>query len=374
MSHDDSPRTYQESPHQANLSRRDVGKRLGLLGATLLLDGCESLSPLTFPTFGKRSDFDPALLTPDQFSAQVGTVEVARANVGGGIEPMADFMRRFLFHSPRLHKASRSGGLIGSVFYNPNPAAIASAVALQMVPGKGEAKFLHNDLGVMAATQYVQDGAKSFVAIFPNSASFIGDAIHKDRAIIQLVLTGALPSAKIVCTNQDLESLIGRQLTFASQIVHGIRCGASLPSIRSTGIWTTEQTARIPEGTVSLALAGILIHLEIAGQEVKLLTPAAPNVRPTGWQDVSDAYRNFAVGQLIETEQALAQYVPRNAFEQSVASATLAEYHPYLTDLKKRLDWGHTCVQVYTVQKQEGRADLLAQSVFIHKEGARTRL
>jgi hypothetical protein len=261
------------------------------------------------------------------------------------------------------------------VLYNPKPATIASAVKLQLARGKGEPELLHNDLGTMAATQYAQFGARTFVAVFPNSASIVGDAIHKDRSLLQLVLTGNLPSEKIVCTNQDLESLIGRQLTFASQMVRGVRCGTALPSIHSTAIWTAEQESqRIPEDTISLALAGALIRLEITGHEVRAITPANPRKRPTGWQNVSEAYRNFAVGQMIEAERALADHASRNAFEKAVASAVLGEYKPYLDDVMQRLDWGHTCVKTYSDQKQDGRADLLAQPVFVHSVRARKQL
>lgn len=359
----------------SNLSRRDFCKGLGLMGATLLLGGCESFPRLAPPSLGTEADMDPTLLTPGQFAEKAGTVEAARANAARGIEAPNEFIQRFLLHSPRVRAASRPGGPIGSVLYNPKPATIASAVKLQLARGKGEPELLHNDLGTMAATQYAQFGTRTFVAVFPNSVSIVGDAIHKDRSLLQLVLTGNLPSEKIVCTNQDLESLIGRQLTFASQMVHGVRCGTALPSLQSTAIWTAEQESpRIPEGTISLSLATALIRLEITGQEVRAITPANPRKRPTDWQDVSEAYRNFAVGQMIEAEAALANHAPRNAFEKTVASTVLGEYKPYLDDIMQRLDWGHTCVKVYGDQKQDGRADLLAQPVFVHSVRARKQL
>jgi hypothetical protein len=346
-----------------------------LTSIALLLGGCESLPWLAFQERGGEPSSAPALLTPDQFAEKAGTVETARAHAARGIEAPSEFIQRFLLHSPRVHAASRPGGLIGSVLYNPKPATIASAVKLQLVRGKGEPELLHNDLGTMAARQYAQFGARTFVAVFPNSVSIVGDAIHTDRSLLQLVLTGNLPSEKIVCTNQDLESLIGRQLTFASQMVQGVRCGTAMPPIGSTAIWTAEQESqRTPEGTISLALASALIRLEITGREVRAITPASPRQRPTGWQDVSDAYRNFAVGQMIEAERALTDYAPRNALEKAVASAALGEYKPYLDDVKQRLDWGHTCVKVYGEQKQDGRADLLAQPVFVHSVGARKQL
>ncbi|TAL11885.1 MAG: hypothetical protein EPO02_03225 [Nitrospirae bacterium] len=345
------------------------------MGATLFLSGCEGLPRLALPEFGEAPNVDPAALTPEQFAAKGGTVELARSNAARGVEAPNEFIQRFLLHSPRVHAASRPGGPIGSVLYNPKPATIASAVKLQLTRGKGEPELLHNDLGTMAATQYAQYGARTFAAVFPNSVSIVGDAIHRDRSLIQLVLTGNLPSDKIVCTNQDLESLIGRQLTFASQMVHGIPCGTGLPTIRSTTIWAAEQESqRIPEGTISLALASALIRLEITGHEVRAITPANPRKRPAGWQDVSEAYRNFAVGQMIEAEQALADYAPRNAFEKTVAAAVLGETKPYLDDVMKRLDWGHTCVKTYSDQKQDGRSDLLIQPVLAHRVGARKQL
>ncbi len=345
------------------------------MSIALLLGGCESLPRPGFQSRAGETTDDLGLLTPEQFTAKAGTVETARANAARGIEAPNEFIQRFLLHSPRVRAASRPGGSIGSVLYNPKPATIASAVKLQLARGRGEPELLHNDLGTMAAAQYAQFGARTFVGVFPNSASIVGDAIHKDRSLLQLVLTGNLPSEKIVCTNQDLESLIGRQLTFASQMVHGVRCGTAMPSIQSTAIWTAEQESqRIPEGTISLALASALIRLEITGHEVRAITPANPRKPPTGWQDVSEAYRNFAVGQMIEAEQAVLQYAPRNAFEKTVASSVLGEYKPYLDDIMQRLDWGHTCVKVYDDQKQDGRADLLVQPVFVHNVRARKQL
>lgn len=364
-----------EPAMRSGLSRREVCTGFGLLGALLLLGGCESLPRFRFPESGSRPNLDPALITPDQFAEKAGTVETARANAAGGIEESNEFIRRFLLHSPRVHAASRPGGTIGSVLYNPKPATVASAVKLQMAGGKGEPALLHNDLGTMAATQYAQYGSRTFASIFPNVVSIVGDDIHKDRALIQLVLTGNLPSERIVCTNQDLESLIGRQLTFASQLVHGVRCGTGMSSIQGAAIWTADPDAHhIPESAVSLALAGALIRLEMTGSEVRAITPANPRARPTGWQNVSEPYRNFAVGQLIEACQAVASHVPRNAYEKAVAATVLGEYTPYLDDIRKRLDWGHTCVKTYSDQKQDGRADLLMQPVFAHSVRARKQL
>lgn len=364
-----------ESSIPSGLSRREVCKGLGLMGATLLIGGCEGLPHLDFQKRGGEANPDPDLLMPDQFAEKAGTVELARSNAARGIEAPNEFIQRFLLYSPRVHTASRPGGPVGSVLYNPKPATIASAVKLQLARGKGEPELLHNDLGTMAAAQYAQYGSRSFAAVFPNAVSIVGDAIHKDRSLIQLVLTGNLPSEKIICTNQDLESLIGRQLTFASQMVQGVRCGTGLPTIGNTAIWTAEQESRhLPEGTISLALASTLIRLEITGHEVRAITPTDPRKRPTGWQDVSESYRNFAVGQMIEAEQALVDYAPRNVLEKAVVASVLGESTPYLDDVMKRLDWGHTCIKTYSDQKQDGRADLLMQPVLAHSIGARKQL
>ena len=370
-----NPGLNREPAIRSHLSRREVCKGLTLMGAALLLGGCESLPWLASQTRGAQPGINPAALTPDQFAEKAGTVEAARANAARGIEAPYEFLQRFLLHSPRIHTASRTGGPIGSVLYNPKPATIASAVKLQMARGRGEPELLHNDLGTMAAAQYTQYGSRTFASIFPNAVSIVGDAIHKDRALIQLVLTGSLPSERIVCTNQDLESLIGRQLTFASQLVHGVRCGTAMSSIQGASIWTAAPDShRIPENAISLALAGALIRLEMTANEARAITPVNPRVRPTGWQDVSEPYRNFAVGQLIEACQAVASHSPRNAYEKAVAATVLGEYAPYRDDIMKRLDWGHTCVKTYSEQKKDGRADVLSQPVFAHSVGARKQL
>src|SRR5713226_7264886 len=176
----------------SGLSRRELCKGLGLMGAALLLGGCESLPRLAFQDRGGEASLDPSLITLDQFAEKVGTVEITRANAARGIEAPNEFIQRFLLHSPRVHAASRPGGPIGSVLYNPRPATIATVVKLQLTRGKGEPEMLHNDLGTMAATQYAQYGSRSFVAVFPNSVSIVGDAIFKDHSLLQLVLIGNL--------------------------------------------------------------------------------------------------------------------------------------------------------------------------------------
>ena len=148
-----------------------------------------------------------------------------------------------------------------------------------------------------------------------------------------------------------------------------------MSSIQGASIWTADpDSPRIPESAVSLALAVALIRLEMTVHEVRAITPVNPRVRPTGWQDVSEPYRNFAVGQLIEACQAVASHSPRNAYEKTVVSAVLGEYAPYRDDIMKRLDWGHTCVKTYSEQKKDGRADVLSQPVFAHSVGARKQL
>jgi hypothetical protein len=178
--------------------------------------------------------------------------------------------------------------------------------------------------------------------------SIVGDGIHKNRSLLQLVVNGTLPSEKIVCTNQDLENLIGRQLTFASQMVNGIRCGSTLPPLHNTAIWTADQGLQAPpERTVSLALASALLRLEVAGESVRMITPAARRQRPTGWQDVSEAYRNFAVGQLIEAEQAVAQCSSRSlriATPRESNSKKLRRLDACCGSVERRVR-GHRCVQ-----------------------------
>ena len=345
------------------------------MGIALLLEGCESFPWHGLQEFGGARTQPGSLLTPKQFEAKVGSVEEARAQIARGIDSPSAFVQRFLTNSPRIQTASKSGGTVGSVLYNPRPAAIASAVKFQLARGKGEPELLHNDLGEMAAAQYARYGQRTFAAVFPSTVSIIGDGIHKDRALLQLVVNGNLPSEKIVCTNEDLESLIGRQLTFASQMVHGLRFGHGIAPISGTAIWTDErEQQKTPEGAIRLSLVSDLIRLEVAGKEVKAITPPDPREHPTGWQKVSEAYRNFAVGQLIEAERAVARDRPHNALEKTIVDFALGEYQPYLADVKKRLDWGHKCNEVYRDQKQDGRADLLTQPVLVHSEGARKKL
>lgn len=358
-------------PHHSALSRREACKGLGLLGAALLLEACGS-----FPTLGIQAPRgltvrNPEPLTSEQFHARAGTVEEARVKATLGNEAIDEFIEDFLLLSPRIQAATEAG-LIGSVFYNPSPASIATAVRFQLAREQWEPELLHNDLGKMAALQYKRLGPRSFAAIFPNTASLVGENIHKDRSILQLVVHGNLPPEAIVRTNQDLESLIGRQLTLAHQIVHGIRWGKGNAPLRSAHIWDDDR--HIPERTVSLALVKTLVRLEVAGVEVRAITPADPHEEPSGWQQVSAAYRNFAVGQLIEAEQAVAQHAPRNTFEQTIRTHVLAEYQPYLVQVRQRLEWGSACHEAYAGQKQESRADILAQPVFIPYEGMSKRL
>lgn len=345
------------------------------MGVGLLLGGCESFPWRGFQGLGDERSPGVTPLAPERFASTVGTVEEARDRITRGLESPNAFIQRFLSYSPRIQAASKSGGTVGSVLYNPRPATVASAVKFQLTRGRGEPELLHDDLGEMAASQYARFGQRTFATVFPNTVSIIGDSIHKDRSLLQLIINGNLPSEKIVCTNEDLESLIGRQLTFAFQLVHGIRYGAGTAFIKGASIRADEgdgQTA--PEGTIGIELASNLIRLEVTGKEVKAMTPSNPSERPAGWQKVSAAYRNFAVGQLIEAERAVAQYTPRNGLEKTIVTNTLNEYRPYLEEIKKRLEWGHTCTEEYRIQKQEGRVDLLIQRVLLHHEGARRQL
>ena len=363
--------------HLPDLSRRGFCKGLGLVSAAVLLGGCERLLFVRTDDGDGETRQGQTLLSPKQFASTVGTVEEARDNIARGVESPSAFLERFLAHSPRIQAASMAGGTIGSVLYNPRPEALASAVKLQLSRGRGEPELLHNDLGQMAAEQYARFGKKSFAAVFPSTASIIGETIHKDRSLLQLCINGNLPSEKIVCTNEDLDSLIGRQLTFASQMVHGVRCGtgAGTAPIKGPAIRMDEgEPQNADDGTVGITLVSDLIRLEVTGNEVKAITPLNAGERPEGWQTVSAAYRNFAVGQLIEAERAVAQHTPRTRLEKIIVTAALNEYRPYLEEIKKRLDWGHTCTEEYKIQKQEGRADLLVQRVLLHHEGARKQL
>jgi hypothetical protein len=174
-----------------------------------------------------------------------------------------------------------------------------------------------------------------------------------------------LPPDKIVQTNQDLESLLGRQLTFARLMVNGLPSGNGTEAIRRNDIWINNQEGKpIPDKTVSVTLVSELVRLEMAGSEVRAITPADAGARPEGWQNVSEAYRNFAVGQMLEAESLVAKYGPRNALEQTVKANSLSEYRPYLIEIKKRLNWGESHAALYESQKH-GRVDLITQQIFL---------
>src|SRR6266508_3734033 len=342
----------------ADLSRREACQRLGLMGMAILLGG-----GIVSPKSGKAGSYPPPL-TPEQFEELVGTVKETRAKAVGAPEATADFIRCFVRCSPRLLAAKRPGGVIGSIFVDPTPKAIELAVNLQMSRARGEPAVLE-DLGKLAGRHYWRRRHRYFVLTVPNTVQLFGDSLHKNRFLLQMAVSSELPPDKIVQTNQDLESLIGRQLTFARLMVNGLPSGNGTEPIRRNDIWIDDQEGNtIPDKTVSVTLVSDLIRLEMAGSEVRAITPADAGVRPEGWQNVSEEYRNFAVGQMIEAESLVAKYEPRNAFEQTIKANILSKYRPHLREIKKRLNWGESQTELYESQKH-GKVDLITQQIFL---------
>ncbi len=357
-----------DTRHPSKLSRRDFGRSLGLVGVAILLGGCEGFPFLRLRDHGGETSRGQTFLAPEEFKEEVGAFEEIRLcdKMARDMWAPNACLQRFLIHSPRIQMAT-AGGIIGSVLNNPTPVIMESAIKLQLARSREEPQLLHNDLGKMAATQYAQLAPRAFAAVFPNNVSLIGDRIHKGRSILQLAISGKLPSEKIVRTNEDLESFLGRQLTFADLMVHGVYYGRGITPIKSTDIRVADHKGqRTPEGTVSLSLVAHLIRLVVAGEEVLAITPFDPHDRPIGWQNVSGEYRNFAVGQLLEAELNVAEHIPRNNIEKAIVAAALGEYSPCLADVKERLGWDHTCNEIYQDQKQDGRADLMVQPVILH--------
>ena len=362
--------------HRSELSRRAFCKGLGLIGVAVLLGGCEGFPVMRLRDPGSETSQGQTFLTPEEFKEEVGSFEEIRLCDKMARDAWAPnaCLQRFLIHSPRIQMAT-AGSIIGSVLNNPTPVIVESAVKLQLARARGEPELLHNDLGKMAATQYKQWAPYAFASVFPNNVYLIGDRIHKSRSILQLAISGKLPSEKIVRTNEDLESFLGRQLTFADLMVHGVYYGKGITPIKSTDIRVADHEGqRIPEGAVSLSLVPHLIRLVVAGEEVLAITPYDPHERPSGWQNVSDEYRNFAVGQLLEAEMNMTEHSPRNDFEKAIVADALGEYRPCLADGKERLGWSHTCNEIYQVQKQDRRADLMVQPVILHRQVASKQL
>lgn len=350
---------------RSDLTRRDVFRGLGLMGAAILLGGCQRM------TLGEPAQPDvdrgsyPAPLTPEQFESLVGTVEGTRAKVSRVAEASQDFMRRFVSFSPRILAAKRPGGVLGSVLIDPAPTAVELAVNLQMARERLEPALLHDDLGRLASKQYWRFRNRYFVATVPNTVNIFGDVIHRSRHLLQMIVGGDLPPDQVVHTNQDLESLLGRQITFARLMVNGLPYGRDGAPVRRNDIWVDDQEGQtIPDGTISVTLACNLIRLEMAGSEVRAVTPVAPGARPQTWQQVSEGYHNFAVGQMIEAERAVALYAPRNAFEQDVVTRALAAYRSRLLEIKKSLNWDEAQAASYESRKH-GKVDLLTQQVFL---------
>ena len=351
---------------RSDFTRREVCRGLGLMGAAILLGGCQGMPRLEEPTpkgGGAISYPDP--LTPEQFDALVGTVQGTRAKIARDADAPLDFMRRFVRLSPRILAATRPGGVIGSVLVDPLPTTVELAVNLQMARERLEPALLHDDLGRMAAKQYWRFRNRYFVATVPNTVNLFGDSIHKNRYLLQMIVSGGLPPDQIVHANQDLESLLGRQITFARLMVNGLPYGRDGAPVRRNDILVDDQEGqKIPDGTISVTLACNLIRLEMAGSEVRTITPVVAGERPHTWHQVSAVYHNFAVGQMIEAERAVALYAPRNAFEQAVVNQALREYRSRLIEVKKSLNWDEAHAEAYESQKHS-KVDLLTQQIFL---------
>lgn len=350
---------------RSDLTRREICRGLSLMGAAILLGGCQRLALLEPTPKGVDVVSYPDPLTPEQFETLVGTVHETRAKIARTADAPLDFMRRFVSFSPRILAAKRPGGVIGSVLVAPSPTTVELAVNLQMARERLEPAVLHDDLGRMAAKQYWRVRNRYFVAMVPNTVNIFGDAIHRNRYLLQMIVSGDLPPDKVVQTNQDLESLLGRQITFARLMVNGLPYGKDGAPVRRNDIWVDDQEGqKIPEGTLGVTLVSDLIRLEMAGSEVRAITPVAFGERPQLWNQVSEVYHNFAVGQMIEAERAVALYQPRNAFEQAVVAQALAEYRSRLIEVKKSLNWDEAHAEAYESQKHS-KVDLLTQQIFL---------
>ncbi len=350
---------------RSDLTRRDVFRGLGLMGAAILMGGCERM----IPGNPAQQDVDtasyPDPLTPEQFETLVGTVPETRAKISKVAGASSDFMRRFVSFSPRILVAKRRGGVIGSVLVEPPQSTVELAVNLQMARGREEPALLHDDLGRLAAKQYWRTRKRYFVTTVPNTVNLFGESIHQNRYLLQMIVDGDLPPDTIVHTNQDLESLLGRQITFARLMVNGLPSGRGGAPIRRNDIWVDDQEGqKIPDGTISVTLVCNLIRLEMAGSEVKAVTPIAPGERPQTWHQVSEGYYNFAVGQMIEAERAVSLYAPRNAFEHAIVDHATVEYRAALIELKKSLNWNERHAETYESQKHS-KVDLLTQQIFL---------
>jgi hypothetical protein len=349
---------------RSGFTRREVFRGIGLAGAMILWGGCERMALRDPAPKGDAATPYPDPLTPEQFEALVGTIRETRAKVASAAEAPVDLMRRFVSFSPRILAAKRPGGVIGSVLVEPTPTTVELAVNLQLSRERLEPAILHDDLGRMAAKQYWRVRHRYFTVTVPNTVNLFGDSIHRNRYLLQMVVSGDLPPDTIVQTNQDLESLLGRQITFARLMVNGLPYGKDGAPIRRGDIWVDDQEGqKIPEGTISVTLACDLIRLEMAGSEVRAIVPVASGARPQAWNQVSEAYHNFAVGQMIEAERAVALHQPRNAFSQDVVAQALAEYRSRLVELKKRLNWDEAHAEAYESQKHS-KVDLLTQQIF----------
>jgi len=309
---------------------------------------------LTNPNVG-RSPVAPQRVAGD-------TIEPAKREKSRKIIQDAYAVRKVL-DLPSWLKVAEEPALVGTVVQLPT--TVELAVNLQMARERLEPALLHDDLGRMAAKQYWRSRNRYFVATVPNTVNLFGDSIHKNRYLLQMVVSGDLPSEKVVQTNQDMESLLGRQISFARLMVNGLPYGRGGAPIRRNDIWLDDQEGqKIPDGTVSVTLVINLIRLEMTGAEVRAISPVASGERPQTWNQVSAVYHNFAVGQMIEAERAVALYTPRNVFEQDVVNQALRAYRFRLLEVKKSLNWDEAHVEAYESQKHS-KVDLLTQQVFL---------
>lgn len=344
----------------SSVSRRKVCKGLGLMAVAMILGGCEGLRKIL-----PREPVQSLPISADQFDARVGTLEETRVKSLSQADFLEEYLVDFVLNSPRFQAAS-AAGLIGSVFYNPRPAIIRASVRLQFMRGKDQPEFVHNDLDRIAIRQYQLIAHQVFANIYPSVAALVGDGIYENHSLLQLIITGELPSKRIVLTNADLESLLGQKLTLAHLLVHGIQYGSEMPSITFANIMTVAEGQHdLPEGFVSTALLSRVIRLEVAEHEVRMITPADPAAAAQGWQAVSPGYRNFAVGQFMECEKAVVDYTSRTALEKVLVTEALRVNRLFLVESLRRVRWNAASLEEYHIQKQESRIDLLAHPIFL---------
>ena len=330
------------------------------MAAAMILGGCAGFRKIL-----PREPVQSSPIPADQFDARIGTLEEARIKSASQADFLEEYLVDFVLNSPRFQEANASG-LVESVFYNPRPAVIRASVRLQLMRGKHQPEFVHNDLDRIAVRQYQLIGHQVFANIYPSVAALIGDPFYENHSLLQLIITGELPSRRVVLTNADLESLLGRKLTLAHLLVHGIQYESEMPSITFANIMTVAEGKHgLSEGSVSTALLSRVIRLEVTEHEVRMITPDDPAAAAQGWQAVSTGYRNFAVGQFMECEKAVADYTPRTALEKVLVTEALRVNRPFLVESLRQVRWNAASLEEYRIQKQESRIDLLAHPIFL---------